>query len=956
MQAIASLGPCWAVPEASAAVLAVARRLLADLEQLAVGPAGGSARSEPPALSDAAGPQVADVPPHDGVAPGPEMADAEGSAAARLGRFCSLAGCLVALLRAFGEEAPRGAAAAAAEVPLRLARLLVATHRRAAAAMGAEGARDAERAAVARLACDAARLGLLAVAAAASFGEEPPALPGDTGATKAGRTGGVEGGRGGGGEGQGEGEGVGALAPEVWEAARACLAMAALPRWHAAQLLLAAEGHLRACMGPRIAAVRLRQAAAAAWPGLAAAAARARAGPHVDVARAAAAAWLAALRQGQGSAVGAAACECLVAEVEGLWASLADGPATVRLPNGGGPKDPGTASAGDGSSNGAGGSADGCASSREGRKAAAGTAAPGSGQGATGAPGERDEACPRRLLAFDLSVLQAWADTEEAPAAAGAPRAASPTLPVALAAAEVAGTLLRAAAAAAPAAGGEGAAAADPEMAGVCVGVLDALARRACRGPVVVPGPCGGARPKLPSAAEEAGAGARGASPGGSTDGDDEAVRLARAAVDGLEFAVAAAGLPAEVRAAALRSAAAAAGAAPGDGRGLAIARAAAAMAHAAAGAREPLLRLLAANAARGAAAAAASCRGTPGAGSTVRRAAALLLALAGDEAAPVAVAARAAVRALALPIYLLALAPAPAPAAESSPQPISTAAGGGGNGGGGNQAAGGGAPVAGAADGLAPAGREALSLQHQMRGFRPAQLAEAFEELLQAAPGRMLLAKRPGGGRDGGSGGCDGGGGGLLGANPAGERGGRFIDPALLRLARELPPLPPAGGPSEGGAGQPAQRAQQAEGRAVDPQDLTTAAAAGWYLTQEAARHSVAARMRTHLGGPTEGFAALERALQGALARVHAAAPAAQGGGGQGGTGAGGRGAAAADEDAMLAARHGAAHLLEFLAALEAGIHTAAEGCLARPAPAQGVVAFFAANARVRGRAAARG
>lgn len=34
------------------------------------------------------------------------------------------------------------------------------------------------------------------------------------------------------------------------------------------------------------------------------------------------------------------------------------------------------------------------------------------------------------------------------------------------------------------------------------------------------------------------------------------------------------------------------------------------------------------------------------------------------------------------------------------------------------------------------------------------------------------------------------------------------------------------------------------------------------WWAVQEAARQCVAARLRTHVGGPTQTFAALEKAL----------------------------------------------------------------------------------------------
>ena len=41
------------------------------------------------------------------------------------------------------------------------------------------------------------------------------------------------------------------------------------------------------------------------------------------------------------------------------------------------------------------------------------------------------------------------------------------------------------------------------------------------------------------------------------------------------------------------------------------------------------------------------------------------------------------------------------------------------------------------------------------------------------------------------------------------------------------------------------------------------------WWAVQEAAKHCTAARMTTHLGNATQGFAALEQALQAANGRL---------------------------------------------------------------------------------------
>lgn len=52
------------------------------------------------------------------------------------------------------------------------------------------------------------------------------------------------------------------------------------------------------------------------------------------------------------------------------------------------------------------------------------------------------------------------------------------------------------------------------------------------------------------------------------------------------------------------------------------------------------------------------------------------------------------------------------------------------------------------------------------------------------------------------------------------------------------------------------------------------TSAAAAWYAIQEAAKHCTAVRMRTHLGNPSQTFAALEQLLQSMLARLSSTEP----------------------------------------------------------------------------------
>ena len=105
----------------------------------------------------------------------------------------------------------------------------------------------------------------------------------------------------------------------------------------------------------------------------------------------------------------------------------------------------------------------------------------------------------------------------------------------------------------------------------------------------------------------------------------------------------------------------------------------------------------------------------------------------------------------------------------------------------------------------------------------------------------------------------------------------------------------------------------------------------AAWWAVQEAARHCVSARLRTHFGNPTQTFAALERALQHALTAPTADA-----------------GAPTADAGRTFPTYRSVWLLLEFMGALERNIHNAYEGGLEReslPAPVQ---AFFTTNRKV--------
>lgn len=114
----------------------------------------------------------------------------------------------------------------------------------------------------------------------------------------------------------------------------------------------------------------------------------------------------------------------------------------------------------------------------------------------------------------------------------------------------------------------------------------------------------------------------------------------------------------------------------------------------------------------------------------------------------------------------------------------------------------------------------------------------------------------------------------------------------------------------------------------------------AAWWAVQEAGKHCVASRLRTHWGGPAQTLAALERALQAAAGQLQLEAPPAEDQGARPESGA----AAGHSEQ-----RQAAALLLLFAHALEQGVTAAASGSGAsRAAAPQPAVAFFAANAKV--------
>jgi hypothetical protein len=85
--------------------------------------------------------------------------------------------------------------------------------------------------------------------------------------------------------------------------------------------------------------------------------------------------------------------------------------------------------------------------------------------------------------------------------------------------------------------------------------------------------------------------------------------------------------------------------------------------------------------------------------------------------------------------------------------------------------------------------------------------------------------------------------------------------------LAQSLPVLPPGAlGTTTSSKGN-----RRSKVPVVTFEALDSAAATAWLLLQEAARHCVNARLRTHLGNPTQSFNTLERLLHSMLHKLRA-------------------------------------------------------------------------------------
>jgi hypothetical protein len=157
-------------------------------------------------------------------------------------------------------------------------------------------------------------------------------------------------------------------------------------------------------------------------------------------------------------------------------------------------------------------------------------------------------------------------------------------------------------------------------------------------------------------------------------------------------------------------------------------------------------------------------------------------------------------------------------------------------------------------------------ALQPQQRGFKPAQLAQLFEQQMHASP--LLLQRRHAPAAAAGA--------------AAGQPGTHSEDQqqqqqlmhwhaqaeGLYRLAQSLPVLPPG---ALGTTTSSSKGTRSSKVPVVTFEALDSAAATAWLLLQEAARHCVNARLRTHLGSPTQSFNTLERLLHSMLHKLRA-------------------------------------------------------------------------------------
>lgn len=225
-------------------------------------------------------------------------------------------------------------------------------------------------------------------------------------------------------------------------------------------------------------------------------------------------------------------------------------------------------------------------------------------------------------------------------------------------------------------------------------------------------------------------------------------------------------------------------------------------------------------------------------------RLAALLASRCCDTDSAVAAAAQASAAELMLPLFLLAVCGGGSTSSSGSHTGSSSASG----------SAAASTTAAAAAAGINPQWQRMAALQPQQRAFKPAQLAQLFDVAFHASPAmlqRYSLQRAA-----------------VLQQQQSPQDRCAAQAGVLDGLLHSLPLLPsPAGsGSSSNSCG---SSGSSSSGVMIKVGDLSSAAVTTWLLTQEAARQCVSARMRTHLGNPTQSFGALERVLQALLQQL---------------------------------------------------------------------------------------
>jgi hypothetical protein len=209
-----------------------------------------------------------------------------------------------------------------------------------------------------------------------------------------------------------------------------------------------------------------------------------------------------------------------------------------------------------------------------------------------------------------------------------------------------------------------------------------------------------------------------------------------------------------------------------------------------------------------------------------------LLAARTADVNEGVASAAQAHMTQLVLPLYLLAACSSTISTSSSTSSRIST-----------GQVSGSSSvdTAAASVSGMGERWKRLAALQLQQRLFKASQLAQLFDVSFHASPAVLQRYSHRAAAQQ---------------QQPPPQDRYAAKTAALYRLAQSLPVLPAPGASGS-------NHSSGSSGDVLHFEDLSSAAVTSWLLTQEAARQCVGARMRTHLGNPTQSFGSLERVVQ---------------------------------------------------------------------------------------------